>query len=64
MHGPVVPSSRPYSGNREPLKTATRRTVPSTVYRLCERRGPHVRVSNAIRIRPADVEDFLSQGRS
>ncbi|EAU66168.1 hypothetical protein STIAU_5306 [Stigmatella aurantiaca DW4/3-1] len=23
----------------------------------------HVRVRNAIRIRPADVEDFLAQGR-
>jgi excisionase family DNA binding protein len=36
----------------------------ATVYGLCERGElPHVRVSNAIRIRPAAVEDFLLQGR-
>jgi excisionase family DNA binding protein len=36
----------------------------ATIYGLCERNElPHVRVSNAIRIRPADVEVFLSQGR-
>ncbi|WP_224249458.1 helix-turn-helix domain-containing protein [Hyalangium gracile] len=35
----------------------------ATVYGLCERGElPHVRVSNAIRIRPADVEAFLSRG--
>ena len=33
----------------------------ATVYGLCGRGDlPHVRVSNAIRIRPVDVEDFLS----
>jgi hypothetical protein len=63
MLGPVVPSSGPYSGNREPLKAATRRTVPSTVYRLCERGAPYVRASNAIRIRLTDLDVFLNQGR-
>ena len=36
------------------------RVRPVTVYRLCERRDlPHVRVSNAIRVRVEDVEDFV-----
>ena len=36
----------------------------ATVYGLCERGElPHLRVSNAIRIRPADVEAFLTQER-
>jgi excisionase family DNA binding protein len=37
----------------------------STVYGLCERGDlPHVRVSNAIRIRPTDLDAFLARGRS
>ena len=36
----------------------------ATVYRLCEEGGlPHVRVSNAIRIRPTDLDAFLARGR-
>jgi hypothetical protein len=38
MLGQMVPNSRPYSENREPLKTATRRTGHSTVYLLCDMR--------------------------
>ncbi|NNC21166.1 helix-turn-helix domain-containing protein [Corallococcus exiguus] len=33
----------------------------ATVYRLCEL--PHVWVSNAIRVRPADVDAFLARGQ-
>ena len=36
----------------------------ATVYKLCERGElPHVRVSNAIRIAPADLVDFIARGR-
>ena len=36
----------------------------ATVYGLCERGElPHVRVSNAIRIRPTALEAFLVRGR-
>ncbi|MGZ3447532.1 MAG: helix-turn-helix domain-containing protein [Myxococcaceae bacterium] len=36
----------------------------ATVYRLCERGElPHVRVSNAIRIRAADLDAFLTRGQ-
>ncbi|WP_309243050.1 helix-turn-helix domain-containing protein [Hyalangium versicolor] len=36
----------------------------ATVYGLCERGElPHVRVSSAIRIRPADVDAFLARER-
>ncbi len=36
----------------------------ATVYKLCERGElPHVRVSNAIRIAPADLEAFISRKR-
>ncbi|RYZ13050.1 MAG: DNA-binding protein [Myxococcaceae bacterium] len=36
----------------------------ATVYRLCERGDLlHVRVSNAIRVRPADVDAFLARGQ-
>ncbi len=36
----------------------------ATVYKLCERSElPHVRVSNAIRIAPADLMDFIARGR-
>jgi len=36
---------------------------PVTVYRICERgQLPHVRVSNAIRVRPEDLEAFVRQG--
>jgi excisionase family DNA binding protein len=36
----------------------------ATVYGLCERGElPHVRVSNAIRIRPADLKAYLARGR-
>ena len=37
---------------------------PATVYGLCARGElPHVRVSNAIRIRPTDLEALLARGR-
>jgi excisionase family DNA binding protein len=37
----------------------------ATVYRLCEEaRLRHVRVGNAIRVRPADLETFVGSGRS
>ena len=36
----------------------------ATIYGLCERGElPHLRVSNAIRIRPTDLEAFLARGR-
>ncbi|MCP3143737.1 helix-turn-helix domain-containing protein [Pyxidicoccus xibeiensis] len=36
----------------------------ATVYRLCERGElSHVRVSNAIRVRPSDVDAFLARGQ-
>jgi len=36
----------------------------ATVYALCDRgQVPHVRVSNAIRIAPADLVDFIVRGR-
>ncbi|NVJ08309.1 helix-turn-helix domain-containing protein [Myxococcus sp. AM001] len=36
----------------------------ATVYRLCERGElAHVRVSNAIRVRPADVDAFIARGQ-
>lgn len=36
----------------------------ATVYDLCKRGDlPHVRVSNAIRIRPTDLDAFLARGR-
>ncbi len=36
----------------------------ATVYKLCERDElPHVRVSNAIRIAPVDLVDFIARGR-
>ncbi len=36
----------------------------ATVYTLCQRSElPHVRVSNAIRIAPADLVDFIARGR-
>ncbi len=36
---------------------------PVTVYRLCERGElPHVRVSNAIRLRVEELEDFIRRG--
>jgi len=36
----------------------------ATVYRLCERHElAHVRISNAIRILPAELESFLTQNR-
>jgi excisionase family DNA binding protein len=40
------------------------RVRPVTVYRLCERGAlPHLRVSNAIRIRPEELEDFIRRSR-
>ncbi len=37
----------------------------ATVYRLCTQGElPHVRVSNAIRVAPADLEAFIAHGRS
>ena len=37
---------------------------PATVYRLCEQRKlPHFRVLNAIRIDPRDLKKFLARGR-
>ncbi len=39
--------------------------APATVYRLCDRGElPHVRVSNAIRVAPADLESYLAAHRS
>jgi DNA binding domain, excisionase family len=39
------------------------RVRPVTVYRLCERGElAHVRVSNAIRVRPEDVQAFIAAG--
>jgi excisionase family DNA binding protein len=39
------------------------RVSTATVYGLCERGElPHVRVSNAIRLRPQDVETFVRRG--
>ena len=36
----------------------------ATVYKLCDRGElPHVRVSNAIRVAPADLETFLSRSK-
>ncbi len=36
----------------------------ATIYALCDRgQVPHVRVSNAIRIAPADLVDFIVRGR-
>ncbi len=36
----------------------------ATVYKLCERGElTHVRVSNAIRLAPADLVDFIARGR-
>ena len=40
------------------------RVRPVTVYRLCDRGElPHVRVSNAIRVRAEDLEAYLGGGR-
>jgi excisionase family DNA binding protein len=40
------------------------RVSSSTVYGLCERGElPHLRVSNAIRIRPEDLDEFLARWR-
>jgi excisionase family DNA binding protein len=37
----------------------------ATIYRLCEQgRLPHVRVGNAIRVLPSDLETFTRSGRS
>jgi len=36
----------------------------ATIYTLCERGElPHVRISNAIRIEPAGLEEFISRRR-
>jgi excisionase family DNA binding protein len=41
------------------------RVCRATVYALCERGElPHVRVSNAIRVAPADLEAFIARGHS
>ena len=41
------------------------RVRPVTVYRLCERGElAHLRVSNAIRIRPEDLDAYLPPGRA
>jgi excisionase family DNA binding protein len=37
---------------------------PSTVYELCSRGESHHRVSNAIRIAPQDLQDYLAGRRS
>jgi len=35
----------------------------ATVYRLCESGDlPHIRIVNSIRVRPADLVDFISAG--
>ncbi len=37
----------------------------ATVYALCERGElPHIHVSNAIRVAPADLEIFVARGHS
>jgi excisionase family DNA binding protein len=44
---------------------AVLRVSTATVYRLCEEgQLPHVRVANAIRVRPDDLEAFTSRGRA
>ncbi len=63
MLGPVVPSSPPYSGNRNRSRLLLGALGPPVFTGYARGGVPYVRVSNAIRVRPADVEDFLSQGR-
>ena len=48
-----------------PRPTAARLGVcRATAYELCERGElPHIRVLNAIRVRPADVEEFVTARR-
>jgi excisionase family DNA binding protein len=68
LQGPAPTRLRVLPGGTERLLTvrevAERLTVcAATVYGLCQRGElPHVRVSNAIRFRPADVEAFLARG--
>jgi excisionase family DNA binding protein len=63
----VSPRLGPVLGAVEALSTvrevAARLNVSaSTVYQLCERGElPHVRVSNAIRVSPADLAAYLSR---
>jgi excisionase family DNA binding protein len=69
LQGPAPARLRALPGGAERLLTvrevAERLSVcTATVYRLCERGElPHVRVSNAIRVRPADVDAFLARGQ-
>src|SRR5437660_249854 len=73
---PVVPSSPPYAGNRNRLRPVAGRLLTArevaerlgvstaTVYALCEHGElVHVRISNAIRVAPADLEAFIASGR-
>jgi integrase len=69
LQGPAPARLRVLPGGTERLLTvrevAERLGVcTATIYGLCERGDlPHVRVSNAIRIRPADLEAFLTRER-
>jgi len=69
LQGPALARLRALPSGAERLLTvrevAERLAICiATVYRLCERGAlPHVRVSNAIRVRPADVDAFLTRGQ-
>jgi len=62
------PHTRPAARPREALLTvrevaALLRVSTATIYALAARQElPHVRVSNALRFRPEDVEQFLGRG--
>jgi len=66
----LTPILRAFRGGTDNLLTARQvaqrlNVCADTVYRLCERGElRHVRVSNAIRVAPADLEAFIARGRS
>ncbi len=66
----LSPHLRPIAGGADDLLkvrdvAAKLGLSTATVYALCERGElPHVRVSNAIRVAPADLEAFIARGRS
>ena len=65
----LSPSFRGITGGADHLlsvrEVAARLSISTaTIYMLCERGElSHVRVSNAIRIAPADLVDFIARGR-
>jgi excisionase family DNA binding protein len=66
----IAGNLRPVQGGAKDLLTvrevAARLSISTAaVYALCDRGElPHVRVSNAIRVAPADLEAFIARGRS